>query len=112
MLVVDDDVDVRTTLAQLLRARGFEVDVACDGGEAIDVLENGEPPSAIVADLRMPGIIGNELFEYITSRAELARMPLAIVTGSPRLAPEGVPVFCKPIDSNALIGFLRTALRG
>ena len=59
----------------------------------------------------MPGIIGNELLDYVTSRADLARMPLAVVTGSPRLAPEGVPVFCKPIDADALIGFLRTAVR-
>ncbi|HEY1816158.1 MAG TPA: response regulator [Kofleriaceae bacterium] len=110
VLVVDDDLDVRTSLAQLLCARGFSVDLACDGGEAIEVLEHSAPPSAIVADLRMPGIVGNELLEYVSSRDELAEMPLAVVTGSPNLAPPGVRVFPKPIDFDALVAFLRTAV--
>jgi CheY-like chemotaxis protein len=110
VLIVDDDLDVRTSLAQLLCARGFSVDLASDGGEAIEVLESSAPPRVIVADLRMPGIVGNELLEYVASRGELAETQLAIVTGSPNLAPPGLRVFAKPIDFDALVTFLRAAV--
>ncbi len=110
VLIVDDDADVRAALGGLLRARGFAVEVARDGLEAIDVLERGEPPSAVVADLLMPGLVGNELIEYLASRDDLVRVPLAIVTGSARHAPGGIPLFHKPVDADALVAFLRAAI--
>jgi CheY-like chemotaxis protein len=110
VLVVDDDIDVRTALRNLLQARGFVVDVAENGLEAIEILERALPPSAIVADLLMPGILGNELLEYVAARDELARIPIAIVTGSPQYAPVGLALFRKPIDAEALVEFLRSAI--
>ncbi|HEX4455761.1 MAG TPA: response regulator [Kofleriaceae bacterium] len=110
VLVVDDDVDVRTALRNLLQARGFVVDVAEDGLEAIEILDGRPPPSAIVADLMMPGIVGNELLEYVAARRELAGIPIAIVTGSPQYAPIGLALFRKPVDAEALVEFLRSAI--
>ncbi|HEY1549588.1 MAG TPA: response regulator [Kofleriaceae bacterium] len=108
VLVVDDDLDVRTSLAALLRARRFTVEVANNGLEAIDAIER-LPPAAIVTDLLMPGLLGNELLEYIAMHDELAHVPIAIVTGSPRHAPPGIPLFRKPLDPEALVRFLRSA---
>jgi CheY-like chemotaxis protein len=110
VLVVDDDVDLRTALANVLRLRGFVVEVANDGLEAIEILERGPPPAAVVADLMMPGILGNELLEYIAARTDLARIPIAVVTGSPQHAPEGVTLFRKPFNARALVEFLRSAV--
>jgi CheY-like chemotaxis protein len=111
VLVVDDDLEARTLLADLLRRRGFEVDVASDGVEAIEVLERAAPPGALIADLWMPGIVGAELLEYVRARRELADVPIAIVSGSPRGAPRGYKVFTKPVDAEALVAFLQASAR-
>jgi CheY-like chemotaxis protein len=109
VLVVDDDVEFRTALCNLLQARRFVVEVAKDGFEAMEKLERGQPPSAIVADLLMPGILGTELLEYVAARSDLAHIPIAIITGSPLHAPPGLMLFRKPFDAELLVGFLRSA---
>ncbi len=62
----------------------------------------------VLVDLRMPGIIGHSVLEYMRSEPGLAQIPVAIMTGSPELAPPGYPVFRKPLDVGALLGFAAT----
>lgn len=107
MLLVDDDAEVRTALADLLTVRGFEVDVAQNALDAIDSFERGARPDVVLADLCMPGLIGSELIEYMHGRSDLAEIPLAIVSGHPQLAPRGYKVFLKPVDGDVLVQFLR-----
>ena len=53
VLVVDDEADVRTSVADILRDAGYEVEEAADGNEALAVLARGEV-AAMLLDLVMP----------------------------------------------------------
>ncbi|MBC7974221.1 MAG: response regulator [Myxococcales bacterium] len=109
LLVVDDDPDVRMLLCELFAKEGFQVNVATDGASAILFLEHNVPPSVIVLDLLMPGILGTSVLEYVESRPSLGHVPVAIVSSSPHLAPRGYQLFQKPIKFKPLLEFVRTA---
>ncbi|MBA2538600.1 MAG: response regulator [Deltaproteobacteria bacterium] len=108
ILIVEDDRDARDVLADLLAREGFQVEVAADAVDAIHTLEmhRDEPPRVILLDLLMPGILGGSLLDYLREEPELAGVRIAIVSGSPHLAPDGYPVFAKPVDLSRLIEFL------
>ena len=107
ILIVDDDDDVKQMLAELLVTEGYDVEVAANGAEAIDMLERADRPCAVILDLLMPGVVGQELIEFLRSDERLAEIPLAIVSGSPHLAPAGHRVFTKPVPARALLEFIR-----
>jgi two-component system, OmpR family, response regulator MprA len=106
VLIVDDDADIRDTLGELFRRNGFDVELACDGVDAIERLDRSRP-SAILVDLMMPGIIGEELIDYLQSDEELRTIPVAIVSAVPQRAPKGYSVFRKPVPGSVLIDFVR-----
>ena len=96
-------------LCELFARAGFGVEVATDGASAILFLEHNAPPDAIILDLLMPGIIGSSVLAYLSSRPVLADVPVAIVSSSPHLAPEGYPLFKKPLQFAPLLEFVRSA---
>jgi CheY-like chemotaxis protein len=106
-LVVDDDPEVGMLLHDLFSREGFHVEVEADGPAAILYLEHHEPPSAIVLDLLMPGILGTSVLAYLASRPSLEHVPVAIVSSSPGLAPEGYRLFQKPLRFAPLLEFVR-----
>jgi two-component system alkaline phosphatase synthesis response regulator PhoP len=70
-LIVDDDEPIRTMLGTIARAKGFDVDTASDGQEAIEKLESGRF-DVIVLDLMMPRVNGYDVLQHIAvSRPEL-----------------------------------------
>src|SRR5262245_47890852 len=64
LLVVDDDIQMQTALETALRRKGFLVETAANALEAVRKLEDGEF-SAVLSDLRMPGMDGIELLQHI-----------------------------------------------
>ena len=96
-------------LCELFAREGFRVDVATDGAAAILFLEHHEPPSVILLDLLMPGILGSSVLAYLGSTPSLEHVPVAIVSSSPHLAPEGYPLFKKPLKFAPLLEFVRNA---
>jgi two-component system sensor histidine kinase/response regulator len=111
VLIVDDDPDVRLLLSDALARHGFDPVCANDGGEAIELIESGFRPAVVLADLVMPGIIGNELLEYLRGDECLRHIPVAIVTGSPAMAPGGYTVFTKPAPLCDLLAFVSHAAK-
>ncbi|HEU4733753.1 MAG TPA: response regulator [Kofleriaceae bacterium] len=109
LLVVDDDPEVGMLLHDLFSREGYRVEVASDGPSAILFLEQHAPPSAIVLDLLMPGILGTSVLAYLGSRPSLEHVPVAIVSSSPGLAPEGYRLFAKPLKFAPLLEFVRDA---
>jgi CheY-like chemotaxis protein len=107
VLVVDDDLDTRTALLEFLQEEGLEVAVAGNGAEAINYLCQAELPCAMLIDLTMPGIAGEELVDYLRAETRLASIPVAIVSASPERAPPGFRVFSKPFDIEALVAFVK-----
>lgn len=79
VLVVDDEPDVRSYLAQILLDAGFRVQTAGDGLEAMEKIR-AEPPDFISLDLVMPRKSGHKLLYELRKNRELSRIPVLIVT--------------------------------
>ena len=77
ILIVDDDDAIRALLHTVLRRRGFRVDTARNGAEAIERLAEC-PYALIVLDLMMPVMNGWEVLEHLR-QATLAHRPLVLV---------------------------------
>ena len=67
ILAVDDEVENLKALKIILGNKGYEVDLANSGEEAIDILEKKEY-DLVITDLKMGGISGMELLENITNK--------------------------------------------
>ena len=79
ILVVDDSITVRNTLAQGLQKAGFLVLQAKDGGEALQKLET-EQVMAILCDLEMPGINGFDFLRARQRTPHIASIPTIMLT--------------------------------
>jgi len=64
VMFVDDEESVRLSWNRYLSQQGFDVTTAADGGNAIDLLRS-EPIDVVVSDLRMPGVDGVQLLQWI-----------------------------------------------
>jgi CheY-like chemotaxis protein len=80
ILVVDDNLDNRSIIAQMLKLSGFRVIMAADGHQAIALSEQ-EAPDLVLMDLAMPGLDGWSATARLKARPEFARMPVIAVTG-------------------------------
>ena len=67
VLIVDDEANARSALAELLRDEGYSVDTAADGFKALPKLEE-LAPDVVVTDLKMPGLSGLELMQKVRER--------------------------------------------
>jgi CheY-like chemotaxis protein len=108
VLIVEDDPEIRAALEELIVGEGYDVALATNGADAIEILEDdGERPCAVLVDLVMPGVLGQELLEFLRSDESLCQIPVAIVSASPQLAPDGYPVFKKPLELPPLLDFVK-----
>lgn len=80
VLVIDDDEDLRDAIGDLLRIRGYDVEFAQDGREALDRLTAGLP-AVILLDMRMPGMNGWE-FARIFRQRHNHHAPLIVLTAA------------------------------
>jgi len=81
ILVVDDDDDLREVLTTALARERHCVDGACDGAEALALLER-QPYDLVLSDLRMPGTDGPSLYETLRTRHHF---PVRFATKLPRV---------------------------
>ncbi|WP_026842599.1 CHASE domain-containing protein [Citrifermentans bremense] len=65
ILLVDDEEVVRTVAAELLKELGFTPVVAGSGAEAIETFKNNQDLLAVILDLTMPGMDGEECFREL-----------------------------------------------
>ena len=82
ILVVEDDEATRMALCEILASLGYEVSSACDGNEALEIIqtENGHL-DLVVSDLVMPNMGGRELYDFVSSNYPDLKMVL--ITGYP-----------------------------
>jgi DNA-binding NtrC family response regulator len=78
ILVVEDDADQRSDLAEIVRSFGYRVTTAADGREALGALAR-LPASAILTDLVMPRMDGVALLKELAARGDLT--PTVVLTG-------------------------------
>lgn len=107
LLVVEDDLDVRDALAQVLSEEGYAVVTARDGVEALELL--ADPRSQfclIILDVLMPRLDGAQFLDQ--ARASLRRTPVLLFSAgqiSPDLLshPCVVGIIPKPVDVPSLL---------
>jgi CheY-like chemotaxis protein len=107
LMVIDDDDLSLSVISLLLKSHGYEVTQAIDGAAAISVLGSMEPealPSVLLADLRMPGLSGQDLAVALRRVAPQARLlAMSATPASTPGATEGYDGFLKkPFDPAAL----------
>lgn len=81
ILSVDDNAGNRQLLRNLLIPMGFEVRDACNGREAIDLVESWQP-QLVLMDLRMPEMDGRAAIEHIRKRHSKEQLPIIVVSAS------------------------------
>lgn len=116
VLLVDDDADIRETMAYLLDANGWDVATATDGEEALRWLHEHPEPCVIILDLMMPGMNGFEFRQRQLGDPEVANLPTIVLTGAGLRRVEAaneetgafdeVEVLTKPIGVRTLIDTL------
>jgi CheY-like chemotaxis protein len=79
-LVVDDSMLIRYTVCRFLEERGFAVESATNGVEALEILARVQP-DLIFTDMQMPKMSGSELITALKSKPETAKVPIIIVAG-------------------------------
>ena len=76
ILVVDDEPTLVATLRFNLEREGFDVVVASDGGEALELVE-GQRPDLVLLDLMLPGMHGFEVCRALRKRTNI---PIVILS--------------------------------
>jgi two-component system, OmpR family, response regulator MprA len=116
ILVVDDERAVRESLRRALELEGYEVELAGDGREALDRLENEPQPDALVLDVLMPEVDGLEVCARL--RREGSRLPVLMLTARAEVENrvEGLDAgaddyVTKPFALEELLARLRALLR-
>jgi two-component system response regulator HydG len=113
ILDVDDERNMRTTLADILADEGFEVSTAESGEKAVKICKH-QLFDAVLMDVRMPGIDGIEAFRRIRRQGHKARVIMMSAYSVEHLIEEtleeGVVAFLrKPLDAAQLLELLDDA---
>ena len=111
ILLVDDDADIRSTMGFALQSEGHTVRLAANGLEALEVLDalaSAERPRVILLDLTMPLMNGFEFRKAQLARADLASIPVLILSGDGNVAKKAttlgsVGYLQKPVDLGELL---------
>jgi CheY-like chemotaxis protein len=116
LLIVEDVMDARVALGKAFYRRGWHVCLAATVAEALDLLDQGVAPDALIVDLRLPDGGGEQVLRRVRNSGLAAR--LAVVTGThdpgrlARLRLHGPDlVLFKPVDPDALGNLLDGRLR-
>ncbi len=117
ILLVDDDVGARRTLASLLQRFGFRVIEAEDGPEAL-ITARTLVPDVVLSDYNMPGMNGAALLrELRTTLPALATVPFILFSGYidhwTGTADDPAPdvVLAKPVTIERLLGEINAVLK-
>lgn len=114
ILLVDDENEFIATLAERLRIRGFQSEIANNGEEALTMFE-ASVFDVVLLDVFMPGMSGFDVLKEIKRRSHI---PVILLTGhgATKEGVEGMSLgafdyLMKPIDIEELIGKFNTATK-
>lgn len=117
VLVADDDEDIRVYLEITLQLAGFEVVLAKDGAEAVELTRTSHP-DVVLLDVMMPRLDGLRALEQLREDPRTGHLPVMLLTARARTddAIEGLErgaddYLAKPFDPDELVARVRSALR-
>jgi DNA-binding response OmpR family regulator len=115
ILVIEDGSAVRRALKRLFESQGYSVDLASDGISGLELFRN-TAPSAILLDLSLPDISGQEIYRKISQIAP--GLPIIILSGKTDVAEKAALLemgaydyVTKPFSPRELLASVRAALR-
>ena len=118
ILIADDSIVSRHLLEATLRKWGYEVAVACDGEEALALLQKDEAPALAILDWMMPGMTGLEVCRRVRQRAREPYTYILLLTSKSQKEDliEGMEAgaddyITKPFDQHELQVRLRAGTR-
>ncbi len=97
ILVVDDEPTVLETLRMQLEEKGYPVDVAYDGEEALRFLKT-QPPDLVILDMVMPKMNGYEVLRWIRNHPHTRHLPVVVLSAY-KLTEEGEGLLSMGIDA-------------
>jgi CheY-like chemotaxis protein len=110
VLVVEDDQDIRESIADILREEGHPVEVAGNGAEALEVLrrKGAHRPCLIILDLMMPIMNGWDFRAALLKDDGLASIPIVVLSGDAHVKDKATELGCagsvgKPISLAKLL---------
>lgn len=112
ILVVDDEQNMRNSLAFILETANYQVTTAAEGRGALEEImaarENGEPVNLLITDIRLPGLTGLQLIDELNYLK--IKIPVLVITayGNRSLSLELIRIGCadyldKPFDYRELV---------
>jgi DNA-binding response OmpR family regulator len=114
VLIVDDDVQVRSGLCEALEAEGLVCHVEEDGLRAFDWLrDGGNGCRLILLDMATPRINGWQFLELRAKSPKISRMPVIVFSAMPLDRLKGLDVaeiVRKPANSSRLLSAIRRRL--
>jgi CheY-like chemotaxis protein len=117
ILVVDDSATVRMLVERTLARAGYDVTVASDGAEALDVAQ-ASPPDLVLLDFVMPRMNGFQFAQALRGIANLRHVPIVLMSarahriGAQFLAQTGaVDAIAKPFAPEALLAVTAHSLQ-
>jgi chemotaxis protein histidine kinase CheA/ActR/RegA family two-component response regulator len=118
ILVVDDSPSVRRVVGNMLKQHGWEVQVARDGVEALEMITN-ETPAGVLLDIEMPRMDGYELMATVRAQEQYRTLPIVILTSraaskhQQRAMQLGASAYVvKPYQDEELINLLNALVYG
>ncbi len=87
-LVVDDSMLIRHTVCRFLEERGYSVESATNGLEALERLRESRP-DVLITDMMMPKMDGTQLITELKKHTSLANLPIIVLAG--RQSSAGLP---------------------
>lgn len=117
ILVADDDEDIRAYLEITLQLAGFEVLLATDGVEALQVARTGHP-DVVVLDVMMPNLDGLTALRQMREDPRTSHLPVMLLTAKVQTGDAIIGLdagaddyLTKPFDPDELVARVRAAMR-
>jgi DNA-binding response OmpR family regulator len=79
ILIVDDEPNIVMSLEYIFKKEEFEVFIARDGAEAIDIVENNKI-DIIILDIMMPNVDGFQVLKHLKANEELSKIKVIFLT--------------------------------
>ncbi len=116
ILIVDDSSVNNYLLENILEEKGYKLQIAFDGNEALSILEN-DPPNLVLLDIMMPGIDGYSILDKINKSDKLKGIPVIMVTSKSEMTDKqkafeigAIDYIVKPIEIDDLLKKVEKAL--
>ncbi len=80
IFIAEDDEFIRDIYNQIFTIEGYDVVLAENGRQAVEILKNEEAPAAILLDIMMPYVNGKDVFREIKANEKLKNIPVVFLT--------------------------------